>query len=200
MKTCTTCGKPKSLDSYYSSRSKSYAQCKECVRARVKEYRLANPEIIAERKKRYREENLERVYGKNKARYREKKQEILAKQREYNEKNKDAINTQKSAYYLANREKFRELGKAYRERNLDRHNFSNAKRRAAKKSAIPGWADMDAIRKIYRKARSMGGMHVDHIVPLQSDLVCGLHCEANLQIIPSSENVKKSNRYWPDMP
>ena len=43
-------------------------------------------------------------------------------------------------------------------------------------------------------------MHVDHIVPLQSALVCGLHCEANLEIIPGAANEAKKNYWWPDMP
>lgn len=41
---------------------------------------------------------------------------------------------------------------------------------------------------------------VDHIVPLQSEFVCGLHNEFNLRVISQSENSSKKNRYWPDMP
>lgn len=61
------------------------------------------------------------------------------------------------------------------------------------------------MRTIYREAVRLTEMtgishHVDHIVPLRSPWVCGLHCEANLQILPYYENQSKSNRRWPDMP
>lgn len=74
------------------------------------------------------------------------------------------------------------------------------KRRAAKKKRTPGWANMNAIRAIYYKCAEISAAmgiehHVDHIVPLQGRKVCGLHCEANLQIIPASENVRKHNKH-----
>jgi hypothetical protein len=41
---------------------------------------------------------------------------------------------------------------------------------------------------------------VDHVVPLQSDIVCGFHNEFNLAVITKAENIKKRNTTWPDMP
>lgn len=75
-----------------------------------------------------------------------------------------------------------------------------AKRRAFKLQRTPSWADMEAIKVIYRQARMLStgtGVphHVDHKVPLQGKQVSGLHVHQNLQILTGSENSKKSNRF-----
>jgi hypothetical protein len=77
--------------------------------------------------------------------------------------------------------------------------FNSALHMAKARNALPSWADINAIAKIYLKASEFG-MQVDHIVPMHSKLVCGLHCEANLQLLIASENAAKRNRFWPDMP
>ena len=64
---------------------------------------------------------------------------------------------------------------------------------------MPKWANKENIAAIYKEARILG-QSVDHIIPLTHRLVSGLHCEANLQIMPMTENRKKGNRIWPDMP
>lgn len=84
-------------------------------------------------------------------------------------------------------------------------NEHSTARTRAKGRATPAWADKDAMRSIYKEAARISAQtgearHVDHIVPLKSDLVCGLHCEANLRVVTAADNLKKHNRSWPDMP
>lgn len=70
----------------------------------------------------------------------------------------------------------------------------DAKKRANKAKAIPPWANMEAINRIYEQGRAMG-LHVDHIVPLRGKLVCGLHVENNLQLLDRVANIRKGNKF-----
>lgn len=81
--------------------------------------------------------------------------------------------------------------------------LANVTRRDAQKlQAIPAWADQEQIKAIYHEAavRRAAGIEceVDHIVPLRSPYVCGLHVPANLQLLESRANKAKGNRHWPD--
>ena len=68
----------------------------------------------------------------------------------------------------------------------------------------PPWCDRGAVNYVY-KARAFLQMEtgirysVDHIVPVNHPLVCGLHVANNLMLIPLEENIRKSNNWWPDM-
>jgi hypothetical protein len=66
--------------------------------------------------------------------------------------------------------------------------------RRGKTPHMPPWADKDAIAEIYKEAKARGET-VDHIVPLNNKIVCGLHCEANLRIISADENRRKGNKF-----
>jgi len=70
--------------------------------------------------------------------------------------------------------------------------FYTAKRRSLIKNATPVWQDAKSIRDIYMNCPS--GYEVDHIVPIVSDIVCGLHVSNNLQYLTRAENIKKGNK------
>lgn len=71
--------------------------------------------------------------------------------------------------------------------------------------ATPAWSNEFFIEQAYdiaRKRSEVTGIRweVDHIVPLKSDLVCGLHTHDNLQVITKFANQSKKNYRWPQMP
>ena len=71
-------------------------------------------------------------------------------------------------------------------------------RQAAKKMALPKWADLEAMKSLYLEAGILG-LEVDHIIPLKHALVCGLHVETNLQLLTRHQNRSKRN-IWPWTP
>ena len=68
--------------------------------------------------------------------------------------------------------------------------------------ATPRWADPTKILDIYQDALELsellGCHHVDHIIPLKNDMVCGLHTHDNLQILSKEANLTKNNKLLPD--
>ena len=74
-----------------------------------------------------------------------------------------------------------------------------AKRNAVQRKSTPAWYDSKEVSYIYSLAQEKN-LVVDHIVPLNSEFVCGLNVQDNLRCIPERLNSYKGNRYWPDMP
>lgn len=91
--------------------------------------------------------------------------------------------------------------------NQVRYSVTNASRQAARRAAVRKrvpWYDSEAVNRVYAEAqarREQGeDVQVDHLVPLRSKLVCGLHVQNNLAVVPRGPNLAKGNRVWPDMP
>lgn len=99
-------------------------------------------------------------------------------------KDKDSIRLAQSTHY---------------KKNKGRYAAWVAERRARKANATPPWADHDKINAVYAEAaalRSLGvDVDVDHIVPLKGRNVSGLHVHFNLQLMLSTENKSKGNRF-----
>lgn len=97
------------------------------------------------------------------------------------------------------RENEKRYRREYRKKNAPLFAAYTAARHARQLKRRPPWVDMKALRAIYERARRLSvktGIkhHVDHIVPLISDVASGLHVPWNLRIVPAGENVRKSNR------
>lgn len=173
MKVCRKCQTEKPAEAFRSDpryRDGLASWCRECFKANGSAWSRQNRERLTEKAAVWRAENPEAWRGAY---------------RRYAQANKDA----RAADYA-------EWAKA----NRDKRNAAHAKRRAAKKCATPPWANEAAIAAIYAEAARLQEqtgikMHVDHIVPLQHPLICGLHCEANLRIIPATANVRKKNKW-----
>lgn len=110
------------------------------------------------------------------------------------------------ARYTANSEKERARMMKNQRENLDVYAANEGKRRAAKNRATPAWLtqiDYEMMAVSYAMAKEMSDrfgykFHVDHIAPLKGENICGLHVPLNLQVIPASVNISKSNKYRED--
>lgn len=185
MKVCTCCAQPKPLTDFHKNgRSGFHSVCKPCACEKRRASRAANPELhrAADRAK----------YERNLAK---KKAAISA----YYEANKERIRKRNRERYRLKSEQIRLQTSSYRAANKDKVYEWNGTRRAALRKALPCWADRAAIRAIYAEAKRLTAEtgidhHVDHVVPLTNELVCGLHVPANLQVVTALDNLKKSNR------
>jgi hypothetical protein len=189
-KRCLKCGEIKSLSNFSKNRANKDGLrnwCKTCDCQRVKEWQQNNRERRSQWKKEYYQNNRESISQHNK---------------EYYQSNKDKASQRRKKWYQNNRDKALLCDKEWRQDNPDKARAGYARRRATKRNATPSWANKAAIAQIYAEALWLQDFtgepyHVDHIVPLKSDFVCGLHVPANLQTLPGVENIAKSNRSWP---
>jgi len=117
----------------------------------------------------------------------------------------------KAAEYRKNNPEFvkrvtkrnREVSRKHYQTNKADYMAKDAERRARKVKATPKWlskSDREHIKRIYRvrqKVSDKTGVehHVDHIVPLKGDSICGLHVPWNLAIIPAKMNLSKGNKH-----
>jgi len=172
-KKCTKCGEVKELEGFSKNcRNKDglLNTCKICDAACKKVYYVANREK-------------ELAYAKT-----------------YYKANREKLSAKAKAWFQANPERNAANGKAWRKANRDKDAAVSAKRRAAKLERTVPWADLVSIQAIYSEAKRLTETtgvkhHVDHVIPLQGELVSGLHVESNLQVLTAQENCSKSNKF-----
>jgi hypothetical protein len=224
MKICFKCMANKSLDEFgrdASGHDGLQASCKECVNAMNRARKARNPEHTRAVETAYVARNADRLRAYKAAWYATNKERIAKLEHErwirFKEergpvpkrpvigKDKQKRRATTSRYYFKHKAKCLERTASWRSNNPGASAFAVAKRRANQLTATPLWANRFFMKEAYRLAAMRTKMfgfrwQVDHTIPLQSDVVCGLHCEANLAVIPQLDNVRKSNRVWPDMP
>lgn len=117
--------------------------------------------------------------------------------RERSKRNAQKYRDNAKAWAGANPERKKEYLKKWNQDNYGKRLAYNAERRASRIQAAPPWLTEDdylTIDIIYDDAQKVG-MVVDHIMPLNNPLVCGLHVPWNLQLLTSSANSAKSNKF-----
>lgn len=115
-KACTKCGEVKPITDYYREKRAldgKTSDCKECIKARTREYNRLNKERLRPRKR----EAARSRYAANRERNRDRDREYA---REYREKNRDAINARNRERYAANVEAERRKAREYRAANKER--------------------------------------------------------------------------------
>lgn len=132
--------------------------------------------------------------------------ECMFESEEIKSQRSDSISGEKNPFWKggATTQHVSKSGKVYSRGLLHVENEKSIRRRRARSAATPSWSNRQKVLEIYEQARKISELtgvqhHVDHVVPLTSKKVCGLHNEFNLRVIPATENLKKHNRSWPDM-
>lgn len=181
MATWTDESNKKRLQTWSKNGREIHAEAKIFIVGETKEQR--EKRLSAERNRIYRLKNKEKI---------RERQKLIhdPKSKEYKRK-----------WYLAHRES--ELEKKKRNHMLKpwvaRNNSMLRKHRI--RICTPKWltrqhrkqiqdTHLDAVR---REIETGIPHHVDHIIPVKHDKVCGLHVPWNLQVIPATENMKKKN-------
>lgn len=188
MKRCRKCDEEKDLSEFYSDKKSSdgkHSYCKECERARRREYHYKNHEKSTATSRAWKKRN---------------KQKTLAKTNEWRAKNLDAIKERQKEYRANNRDKVNEAYRDWCRRNPKKKAARDKRRYFALCRATPSWVSDNDLAPFYLEAAMMtektGIPHeVDHIVPLQHGSVCGLNVPWNLQVLTRSENARKSNKF-----
>ena len=192
---------------HLSWRRTENGECEECGRIRARKNSLnIDKETKAKRDKKYYANNHKKVRDHQNEKYSTLTKEEKEKHRGINTYEKtQGQKIRSKRFYENNKHRQKELNVKWKSENRNIVYASNQKRRSAKKQAIPKWSDFEKINQIYADSILISEMtsikhHVDHIVPLNSKIVCGLHCECNLEIITAKSNLEKGNSVWPDMP
>ena len=119
--------------------------------------------------------------------------------RRYYERNKETVKARSNARPIEEKRTHRNK---HKELNPELYKALTSVRKRRHRDATPKWITAEqklAMRELYLHAQKLTAMTgeryvVDHIIPLISPEVCGLHVPWNLRVITQEENLKKSNK------
>jgi len=119
--------------------------------------------------------------------------------RQYYKRNREAVIARAAARPAAEK---RVTQKAWKVKNVIWVRADTKNRRRKHRQATPLWltrSQKAQMRELYKIAITMTKITgvqyvVDHIDPLRSEVLCGLHVPWNLQVITQAENLAKSNK------
>ena len=119
--------------------------------------------------------------------------------RRYYEKNKEAVKARANA---RPKDEINQYRRKHKENNPEYYKALTSVRKRRHRNATPKWISTSqklAMRQLYLQAMELTNLTgeryvVDHIIPLISDEVCGLHVPWNLRVITQEENLRKSNK------
>ena len=119
--------------------------------------------------------------------------------RRYYEKNKEAVKARANA---RPKEEVNQYKIKHKANNPEYYKALTSVRKRRHRNATPAWITAEqklAMREMYLQAQKLTKITgeryvVDHIIPLISPDVCGLHVPWNLRVITQEENLKKSNK------
>jgi len=123
--------------------------------------------------------------------------------RRYYEKNREAV---KARANTRPKNETNAYKKRHKVNNPAYYNALTSVRKRRHREATPKWVTAEqklAMRKTYLAAMRLTKISaeryvVDHIYPLISPVVCGLHVPWNLRVMTQAENLQKSNSLPPD--
>ena len=119
--------------------------------------------------------------------------------RRYYEKNKDLVKARANA---RPKQEITQYKRKHKANNPEYYKSLTSVRKRRHRNATPKWITAGhklSMRQLYMQAMELTKLTgeryvVDHIVPLISDVVCGLHVPWNLRVITQEENLRKSNK------